>query len=257
MCGQSTYMPETSPSPPRRRGRPPASQPGEPAPQRVDAVERALTILEAFDAERPSLSLAELADRTRLYPSTALRLAGSLLRFGYLHRGRDGRFRIGPAPLRLGALYRQAFQMADYVRPVLAHLVAATDETAAFYVRDGARRVCLYRHHTPRLIRHHLEEGSVLPLDRGASAHVLTAFGDGGTQEAVRRQGYAVSLGERDPETAAIAAPVFGPARALAGALGITGLLTRFQAADLPTLAGIVMAAADGLTQELGGVRPA
>ena len=55
--------------------------------QRVEAVERALSILDAFTAERPSLSLAELAERTGFYPSTILRLASSLARFGYMHRG--------------------------------------------------------------------------------------------------------------------------------------------------------------------------
>ena len=170
-----------------------------------------------------------------------LRLAASLVRFGYLHREANGRFRLGPTPLRLGILYREACQMTDYVRPVLAQLVEKTNETAAFYVRAGDKRICLYRHHSPQLIRHHLEEGSELPLDRGASAPVLSAFGSDGGDTPVRRCGYAVSLGERDPQTAAIVAPVFGPEQRLAGALGITGLLSRFQDADVDMLARVVL----------------
>ena len=224
--------------------------------QRVDAVERALAILDVFTATDPSLSLTEVAERTGLYPSTVLRLTASLARFGYLHREANGRFRLGPTPLRLGILYREAFRLTDYVRPVLAQLVERTNETAAFYVREGDKRICLYRHHTPQLIRHHLEEGSELPLDRGASAHVLMAFGPDGGDTPVRRRGYAVSLGERDPQTAAIAAPVFGPGQHLAGALGITGLLSRFQDADVDAMARIVVDHAGQLSHVIGGTSP-
>lgn len=247
-------MTKTDPETPKGRRHPAGSvRSGPAAEQRVDAVERALSILDAFTTGDPSLSLSEIAERTGLYPSTILRLAASLARFGYLHREPQGRFRLGPTPLRLGILYREAFRMTDYVRPVLAKLVEITNETAAFYVREGDKRICLYRHHTPQLIRHHLEEGTELPLDRGASAHVLVAFGGEGGDLSVRRRGYAVSLGERDPQTAAIAAPVFGPGQRLAGSLGITGLLSRFQEADVDKLASVVVDHADQLSRVLGG----
>ncbi|MEJ1975751.1 MAG: IclR family transcriptional regulator [Acetobacteraceae bacterium] len=246
---------------PRRRGRPSAAeragQEGDGVNEhRVEAVERALSILAAFIDNRPALTLAEIAERTGLYPSTILRLAGSLARFGYLHRGSDGSFRLGPTPMQLGALYRESFRLTDYVRPVLALLVERTEQTAAFYIRDGARRICLYRHHTRRMIRHHIDEGTELPLHLGASAHVLMAFTDGDKDRyaTVRRLGYAISLGERDPETAAIAAPVFGADGRLVGALSVTGLASRFQAGDTQPMVEAVVELAQKLTQELGGI---
>jgi DNA-binding IclR family transcriptional regulator len=252
------------PVPPKRRGRPPSSAAqaakGEAtasAEPRVDAVERALSLLEAFTDGRPRLTLSELAARAGLYPSTVLRLAGSLIRFGYLHRDVEGAFRLGPTPLRLGLLYREAFNLADRVRPALAALTARTGETAGFYVREGAQRICLFRHHSDRLIRHHVEEGSRLPLDRGASGRVLTAYTNGDTPQdaAVRARGVYVSLGERDPETAAVAAPVFAP-DGLAGALGVVGPLHRFDPANCERLAGIVAEAAQDLSRILGGTAP-
>jgi DNA-binding IclR family transcriptional regulator len=247
-------------APPRRRGRPRSvarhtDAPREVEEPRVEAVERALSILDAFSDSTPRLTLAEVAARTGLYPSTVLRLAASLDRFGYLHRGADGLFRLGPTPLRLGLLYRDAFDLADHVRPALARLVERTGETAAFYVREGERRICLYRHQSPRLIRHHLEEGAALPLDRGAAGHVLTAYtGEAGPiQDAVRARGWSLSLGERDPETAAVAAPVFGRGRHLAGALSVTGPRSRFEAEDHEGLAALITAEAALLSRSLGG----
>ncbi|MBE9603730.1 IclR family transcriptional regulator [Acetobacteraceae bacterium H6797] len=248
-------MSDATAAPPRRRGRPPlARAEGEAAEMRVEAVERALTILEAFGDGAARLTLSELAQRSGLYPSTILRLAASLDRFGYLHRGADGCFRLGPTPLRLGLRYRDAFDLADYVRPVLAGLVERLGETAAFYIRDGERRICLYRHVSSRLIRHHVEEGAALPLDRGASAHVLRAFtgGQDAVCEAVRAEGHRVSLGERDSETAAIAAPVFGRGGFL-GALGIVGPLARVRQGSQGDWPARIMEEAATLSRTLGG----
>jgi DNA-binding IclR family transcriptional regulator len=62
---------------------------------------------------------------------------------------------------------------------VLAEISRTTGETAAFYVREGDQRIVLYRVHSDRPIRHHLEEGAAMPLGRGAGGRVLTAFTDG------------------------------------------------------------------------------
>jgi DNA-binding IclR family transcriptional regulator len=70
----------------------------------VAALDRAIAILDAFTTAERSLSLAEIAARTGLYKSTILRLANSLLRGQLLERLDDGRYRVGPAAFRLGAL---------------------------------------------------------------------------------------------------------------------------------------------------------
>lgn len=237
---------------PRRRGRPPAAE--APEPPRVEAVERALSLLETFEEGRTRLSLAEMAQRAGLYPSTVLRLAASLARFGYLRRDEEGMFRLGPAPLRLGQLYQSGFNLAEVVRPALARLVERTGETAAFYVRDGESRICLYRQHGPRPIRHHVEEGARLPVAVGASGRVLTAF-DGGTTEldaAIRAAGAYLSRGERDPESAAVAAPVRAAGGRLAGALSVTGLLARIDTPESPALLQLVAEEAAALSRLLG-----
>lgn len=200
---------------------------------RVELVERALSILDVFRQGRKTMTLAELAQATGLYKSTILRIAGSLERFGYLRRSEDGTYRLGPAVGRLGTIYRAGFDLADVIRPELAGLVDATGETASFYVPEGDRRLCLYRHNSPHAMRHHLEEGVQLPLNGGASARIITAYRDPETPDlaAIIARGYYVSLGERDPHIAAVSVPVLDAAGIFHGALAISGLITRFDAA--------------------------
>ena len=218
---------------------------------KVEAVERALTVLNSFQADKPVMTLGEIAAATGFYKSTILRLTASLERLGYLVRDESGVFRLGPALVRLGSIYRAGFNLGEAVRPELRRLVTATGETASFYVREGQFRVCLFRHNSPHSARHHLDEGAALPMTAGASAHVLLAFSDandasanpagantagarstspkGAKGKTAQERGHYVSLGERDPHVASVAVPVFDLAGHFRGALAVSGLIGRFQ----------------------------
>lgn len=210
----------------------------------VEAVERGLAILGAFQEGAQDLSLAEISRRTGLYKSTILRIAASLEAKRFLARGPDGVFRLGPELWRLGSLYRRSFDLGEYVRPVLRTLVAETRETASFYVRDGGQRLCLYRLNSPRAARHHLDEGVRLPLERGAAGRVLLGLTET-TDTAGRllrdpgQPGVTVSRGERDAEVGAVAVPVIDASGRVRGALSVSTLLTRL---DPETEAGIARA---------------
>ena len=220
---------------------------------KVEAVERALAVLNAFHADKPTMTLGEIASATGFYKSTILRLAGSLERLGYLIREERGAFRLGPALWRLGSIYRAGFDHGEAIRPELRRLVEATGETASFYIREGESRVCLFRHNSPQSARHHLDEGAELPLNAGASAHVLMAYTDGKASKArtVHQRGYCVSLGERDPQVAAIAVPVFDLAGQFRGALAVSGLIGRFREQERRAALAQLSASADRLRSTL------
>ena len=222
---------------------------------KVEAVERALAVLDAFHADRPTMTLGEIAVATGFYKSTILRLAASLERCGYIVREGNGVFRLGPTLWRLGSIYRAGFNLGGTIRPELRRLVEASGETASFYVREGRSRVCLFRHNSPQSARHHLDEGAELPLNAGASAHVLVAFSDGrgSRSKAVQQRGYCISLGERDPQVAAVAVPIFDLGGQFRGALAISGLIGRFKEQERRAALAQLSAAADRLRSVLPG----
>lgn len=221
----------------------------------VAAVNRALSLLAAFSKERPSLTLADLAERTGMYKSTILRLAESLDAFGYLKRSATGIFTIGPAPMRLAALYQSNLHPAEVVMPVLRELVVRTTESAALYVLAGDKRLCAYRVSSPRAISDNVQQGELLALDKGAGGRVLRAFGgaNGAPFDRIRRSMFSLTLGERDEETAAVASPVFGIGRKLEGALSLSGPIHRFSPEAVEKMMPALFMAARALTSGLGG----
>jgi len=200
--------------------------------KRVEAVERALVLLDVFKEGKTSLTLTELANRTGYYKSTVLRMMSTLEHYGYVSRSSKGAYRLGVSIFHLSLLYKRSFDVEGIIRPTLHKLVEATNETAAYYVRVGEQRLCQYRVNSPRSARHHLEEGSLLAVTRGATGHVLMAFDKPKNQREqdapIRERGYHVSLGERDPDVAAVAVPVLDGEGVAYGALSVSGLRSRY-----------------------------
>ncbi|MGV6874712.1 IclR family transcriptional regulator [Pseudochelatococcus sp. B33] len=221
---------------------------------RVEAVERAIALLQCFDEPGESLTLSALAQRTGFYKSTILRLLGSLLHTGFMDRGPDGRYLLGPELRRLGELSRSKFTLEAVVRPVLRGLTTVTRETASFYVRDGEERICLYRENSPRSARHHLEEGTRHPLSYGAAGLLLTWYGDASDNKhavELRETGSIVSKGGRDEDLAAVAVPIVNRHGELIGSLSVSGLITRFSDERIQTARALLKEAAEGLRPRL------
>jgi len=224
----------------------------------VAAVNRALTLLDAFKEDDQSLTLTELSKRVGFYKSTTLRLAESLERFGYLRRLNDGAFRLGPKPLFLASLYQKHFRTADFVPQALRKVVDELQESASFFIRDDNQRVCLHRVDSPRAIRDSIHEGARLPLTAGASAHVILAFNglSGAKYDQIRKRLFAVSMGERDPETAAIACPVFSVKQHLIGAISLSGPKYRFEKANTKKMVEVLHKYCKELSESFGGRWP-
>jgi DNA-binding IclR family transcriptional regulator len=222
----------------------------------VDAVDRALAILRCYEEQKTALTLTEIAERTGFYKSTVLRLAASLESAGFLVRHEDKTYALGAELMRLGSIYVRSFRLEDHVRPVLRALRSETGESASFFRQEGECRICLFREETHHSVRDHIREGDMLALDKGAAGHVLTRL------EPTRidpkefakrlRQLPEISCGERDTETAAIAAPVFDSA-GLIGALSVSGPMTRFGPKEAKRMTPHLLKAARELSARLGG----
>lgn len=221
----------------------------------VIAVKRALVIMEAFHIGERHLTLAELARRTGLHNSTVLRLARTLAQAGYMVQREEGQWRLGPAAGWLGARYQAGFDIHNVVEPTLRELSQTTQESASFYVREGDERACIARVEGPQSVRHHVRMGMRLPLNLGAPGRVILAFSGepGEVYEEIRRRGYHVSMGEREPQVSSVAAPVFGLNWRLLGSMCISGPTSRLTQAQLEAHAETVIQSANRLSYALAG----
>ena len=201
------------------------------APGGAAAVDRAVSVLSACRSGDTALSVTELAERTRLYKSTVLRLLASLAHGGLMRKTGEGLWALGPELSRLAAIYTASFSLEDVVLPVMRALVAQTGESVALHIRQDEQRLCLYRVDSPQLLRDHVKAGDVLPLDRGAGGRVLMAFGGakGKVYDKIRRDGYIHASSDRVPGLVGVSAPVWRGDGQLVGALTLTVPESRFR----------------------------
>jgi DNA-binding IclR family transcriptional regulator len=225
----------------------------------VAAVDRALALLAALGTAREPATLAKLARDTGFYKSTILRLIGSLEGAGYVTRLRDGCYSLGASAFRLGLAYERQNSLRQHALPVMDELIAKGTESASLHVLHGpTTRLCLFRTNSHHSTLDRVEAGDVLPLERGAAGRVLLAY-SGATDasaKALRRAGYALSKGERDPNCAGLAAPIFGPTGEIVAALSLSGPGERFTADAVARMRKLLLKAAEQLTQSLGGTVP-
>lgn len=222
----------------------------------VAVLDRAFALLGAFGQDDDSLTLTELSRRTGLYKSTVLRLLAALEHGGFVRKLADGAYAIGPAPLRLATIYQRSFQVGPVIEPLLKQLSADTGETASFYVRHGDARIALYRWEPARSVRAAVAIGQQYALHQGASGKVLCAFSDDRREgfEAIRARGWGASYGEREPDTASVAAPVFAMGGLAQGAIAISGPRVRLSPPDVMLAAcRAVLGGAREASRQLGG----
>ena len=108
---------------------------------RIQAIERAVAILNAFSVDDPELGVTELAERVGLHKSTVHRFMVNLDAAGLVERNpRTGRYRLGLHIFELGGLVMQQMNLWDEALPFLESLVRHTGETGHLAVLDGGRR---------------------------------------------------------------------------------------------------------------------
>jgi DNA-binding IclR family transcriptional regulator len=215
----------------------------------VQVLDRAVLIVDTIARDGAS-SLSDLVRATGLPRPTAHRLAVALEQHGLLVRDRDGRFALGGRVAGWAAAADRA--LIERARPVLAALVAETGESAQLYVREGDERVCVAIHERASGLRDTVPLGAVMPLTRGSGGKVLLAWAADRDRfavapsalAAVRKRGWAESVGEREAGVASVSAPVRDRAGTVLAAVSVSGPAERLGSRPGGRLAAIVTRAA-------------
>lgn len=247
---------------------------------RIQAIERAVSILNAFSAEHPEYGVTELADELGLHKSTVHRFLVNLEAAGLVERSpRTGRFRLGLRILELGGLVMQRLSLWDEALPFLESLVRDTGETGHLAVLDGGEAIYIEKVETNRALRipsavgrgypaHATNLGKVL-LAHCSGEEVAEIVGARGLDRytpqtitdidslheelgRIRDQGYAVDDEEYDEGLRCIGAPIVDHRGEVVAAMGVGGPVTRVTPERVSELSDLVIAAAEGLSRRLG-----
>lgn len=107
--------------------------------RRVQVLDRAMAILDAFAENGGDFALAEVAGAVHLNKSTVHRLLTSMRGAGYVEQNaQTARYCLGSKLIQLGTAALANLDLCQMARPFLQRLVAETGETAHLGVlREG------------------------------------------------------------------------------------------------------------------------
>lgn len=235
---------------------------------------RAAAVLEAFSPDTPELGISELARRSGLAKSTAHRMAGELVRLGWLEQT-GTKVRLGLRLFELGQLVPRQRALKDAALPFMEDLREVTRTNVHLAVLEGIEVVYVeilrVRDSQPLPSR----VGGRMPAHATGVGKAILAFSPPDVVKArvdaglVRRTAYTVimpgalmrelaSIRESgisyDRQESAIgvvcaAAPVFGADGRVVGSLSATGRAERL---DTERMAPAVRTAALALSRQLG-----
>lgn len=261
---------ESAPAEPRARGRRP--------PQGDPVIDRAFSLLAAFDADHRVLTLGQLSARSGIPLSSTLRLARRLSAWGALERGADGRFTIGVRLWEVASLAPRGQGLKQVALPFMGDLEQVTHQHVLLAVRDGSDALLVERLSARKAMPVLYRVGGRLPLHSTGVGLVLLAYADPAFQEEllarplvhepekvpvspaalrrtlaeVRREGQA-TLRRRVPQPlVSVAAPIFGPDDKITAALSV---LLPEENAEPRLLAPALRTAARSISRGLGARR--
>jgi IclR family transcriptional regulator, acetate operon repressor len=250
---------------------------------------RLVAVFEALAQSEEGVSLAELSATTSAPKSSLLGILRSMVALGYMEHG-HGLYRLGPKSFRLAADILAVRRFPNLVRPILQDLAAKSGETVFLVVLDPAAQRMTYAEiiDSPNPVRYTVPTGTTRPLYVSAGGQMLLAYQEPGWIESyigatrlealtartitdpaalrerlaqIRREGFAISLGETVPGAAGLAAPIFNADGSVDAGLLIGAPIDRFEQ-ELPLLKRLLREAttrASGIAQALfddkGGTR--
>jgi|TARA_Y100000389_G_C17334726_1_gene450012 DNA-binding IclR family transcriptional regulator len=196
----------------------------------VEAVNKALEILNCFTERNEALTITKIANITGDHKSRISRISKSLENFGYIRKINSGEFKIGHSISRLYEIYDTSFNFKNSIKSELDFISGKLNETASLFVKQKDWRVCIQTSEPKKIIKHSIQIGTKKPLDKGSSGHILSAYHnlEIRDKEKILKQGYSMSFGERDREIASISVPIFRTKKQFLGSLTVTGHISNF-----------------------------
>jgi len=242
------------------------------APERVQSVDRAFSLLEHLADGGGSLTLSELAARSALPMPTIHRLMRSLVHQGYVRQEPSRRYAMGPRMIRLGDAASR--MLGSWATPRLQALVDQFGETTNVAMRDGDAAVYVAQVPSPRSMRMFTEVGhsvmlhctgvgkailSMLPDEEviaivartgmpARTEHTITEVDPLATALAeVRSRGYALDDGEQELGVRCVAVPMTG--LPFAAALSVSGPSSRVTVQQTGVMAPVMLRTAGELSE--------
>ncbi|TCL38857.1 IclR family transcriptional regulator [Anaerospora hongkongensis] len=144
---------------------------------KVQSVERAIQILEAFNGDKETLTFTEIMHAVDLPKSTTFRMLQTLIEHGFIAEEAK-QYRLGIKLFILGNLVSKNNNLHKVVRPIMEQLGEQSGEFITLNILVDNQRLCIGKVDSKREIQHSVSLGSLLPVYAGSGKVLLASLPD-------------------------------------------------------------------------------
>lgn len=249
----------------------------------VRSLERGLSILRLVATSKQPVTLSELAELLHVDRSSALRLAHTLRRQGFLScpPGRKD-YVLGSAIWTLSRQYDWSNMLVKVAHSELNRIATQINETAHLAIREGKSVLFIDSAHTTNALSVAGRTGELAPLYCTAHGKALLGdlnekeiwalFGDGSLPRytrntivgikalvkecaTIQEKGYATDMAEFEGEVCCVAVPIRID-KEIVGSIGVSAPASRFSKSLIPVYAKELHSAAKRIGSSLGQSEP-
>ena len=260
-----------------KRVEPPAAR------YRVQVLDRTIAVLQAVADSETDLPAADIARQLRLHKSTVHRLLVVLESYRLIKKGPEGAYGLGTRLIELGECAIARLKLSEYAEPHLRTLADQVGEGAHVTILNGIEllsiahvegrwnlqslartglRTQIHCTAAGKAILAFLSEEACddliarLPLKRNTRRTIVKPSAMKLELMRVRDAGYAVDDEEFEEGLRCVSAPIFDHRGHVVASLSMAAPVFRLRKERVPQVARLVMAAAQGLSDDLGHQKP-
>lgn len=246
----------------------------------IQALDRALQIVDLFDEHTTELKITEISSRMALHKSTVHSLLKTLMLHGYIGQDIDsGKYKLGLKFIEKGQLMLSSLDIRAVAKKNLSDLSDRTGQTTHLVILSGKEGIYIDKVEGVKAAIRYSRLGGRVPLHCSAVGKVLAAFQADEKQRKllsdysftihtpktignmaqfiaelaqVNKQGYAIDDQENEPGVRCVAAPIYDHNHQIIAAISLSTMTTSVNDQEFSLLSDQLIAESIAISKLLG-----
>lgn len=224
----------------------------------VQSIERGIEILKLLEAG--PLGVTELANATALPKTTVHRLLKTFEVHHWVEFNRAKKYQLSWGVLPMAKSFLMSLDVRAIAQPYMVAIRDQLQQSVNLFLAQGDYRICIERVAADKPLRHDIKIGTVYPIFKGAAGKIFGAYmadfkdTDMSAAESaqIHHDGFVVTRGNRVPDAASIAVPIFSFGNKLEAVMTISGPIGDYTEERVKEYLAVMIALGQTISKQMG-----
>ena len=216
----------------------------------VQSIERGIEILKLLEAG--PLGVTELANATALPKATVHRLLKTFEAHHWVEFNRAKKYHLSWGILPMAKSFLTSLDVRAIAQPYMVAIRDQLQQSVNLFLAQGDYRICIERVAADKPLRNDIKIGTVYPIFGAYLADFKDTDMSADESSQIRHDGYVVTRGNRVPDAASIAVPIFSFGNKLEAVMTISGPIGDYTEERVNEYLSVMIALGQTISKQMG-----